>query len=225
LWSDNLSARRGVRSNISKARRQFFALGFSGCFLGFSNPLSAREVVETCVISILLYGAENWILDEACLELLEHFQTEIGRRILKLSKFHSQLSVRIGLSWPSITSRILSQKLSFLCRPPMMTPLPSKPLTLLSVRMRTTSLIKQCIFLDSKLKTNFTTLTLSDIGSARASQKVMKKSISSTVTAIGSWPPSISLETDVVVCVIVLYLRILAFFSRTYLRTILPQVF
>ena len=54
LWSDNLSARRGVRSNISKARRQFFALGSSGCFLGFSNPLSAGEVVETCVIPTLL---------------------------------------------------------------------------------------------------------------------------------------------------------------------------
>ena len=68
-WSDNLSARRRVQSNISKARRQFFDLSSSGCFLDFSSPLSAREVVETCVIPTLLYGTENWILDEACLEL------------------------------------------------------------------------------------------------------------------------------------------------------------
>ena len=46
LWSHNLSAREGVKSNINKARRQFFALGSSGCFLGHSNPLSAREVIE-----------------------------------------------------------------------------------------------------------------------------------------------------------------------------------
>ena len=45
--------------------------------------------------------------------------------------------------------------------------------------MHTTSLINQCIFLDSKLKTNFTALILSDIGSTSASLKVMKKSISS----------------------------------------------
>ena len=47
--------------------------------------------METCVISTLLYGAENWVLDESCLELLENFQAEIGRRILKLSKYHSSL--------------------------------------------------------------------------------------------------------------------------------------
>ena len=90
-----------------RARRQFFALGSAGGFLGHSNPLSAREVFETCVIPTLLYGAENWILDDGCLELLERFQAEIGRRILKLSRYHSGLAVRIGLSLPSMTSRVL----------------------------------------------------------------------------------------------------------------------
>ena len=51
------------------------------------------------------YGAENWILGEACLELLESFKPKSVLGSLK-SKFHSQLSVRIGLSWPSISSRI-----------------------------------------------------------------------------------------------------------------------
>ena len=169
----------GVRSNISKARRQFFALGSSGCFLGFSNPLSAREVVETCMIPTLLYGAENWILDEACLELMESFRAEIGRRILKVSKFHSQLSVRICLFWPSITSRILKQKLSFLCRLLTSDDDSIATRTFVSQNAYNLSLVKQCIFLDSKLKTNFTALILSDIGSASASLKVMKKFISS----------------------------------------------
>jgi len=151
--------------------------------LGLSNPLSAREVVETCVIPTLLYGADNWILDKACLELLESFQADIGHRILKLSKLHSQLSVHIGLSWPSITSRILMQNLSFLCR--LLTSDDDSIAihtfnTFVSQSAHNLSLVKQCIFLDSKLKTNFTTLILSDTGSARACLKVMKKSISST---------------------------------------------
>jgi len=94
-WSDNLSARQGVRSNIIKARRQFIALGSSGCFLGFSNPLSAREVVETCVIPTLLNEAENWILDEACLELLESFRLKlvVGYSNSQLTAISSHWSV------------------------------------------------------------------------------------------------------------------------------------
>jgi hypothetical protein len=87
LWSSTLSAKPGIEHNINKARKQF-----SGCFLGYSNPLSAREIVESCVIPTLLYGAENWIIDETSLNLLEWFQAELGRRILKLSKHHSMLS-------------------------------------------------------------------------------------------------------------------------------------
>ena len=58
----------------------------------------------------------------------------------------------------------------------MMTPSPPEHLTLLLVRMPTTSLSLNS--LDSKLKTNFTAQILSDIGSASASLKAMKKSIS-----------------------------------------------
>ena len=90
-WSHSLSARHGVEENIAKARRQFFALGASGCFLGHSNPLTSSAMVETCVMPTLLYGAENWSLDLPTLDLLERFQAEIGRRILKLSRYHSKL--------------------------------------------------------------------------------------------------------------------------------------
>ena len=78
-----------------------------------SNPLSAKEVFETCVIPTLLYGAEDWILDEGCLELLERFQAEIRRRILKFW-YHSGLAVQIGLSLPSVTTRVLIRKISYL---------------------------------------------------------------------------------------------------------------
>ena len=42
------------------------------------------------------------------------FQGEIGRRILRLSKFHSTLATRVALKWPSITARILIRKLNLL---------------------------------------------------------------------------------------------------------------
>ena len=55
LWSSSLSAKTSIEHNITKARKQFLALGSSGCFLGYSNPISAREIVESCVIPTLLY--------------------------------------------------------------------------------------------------------------------------------------------------------------------------
>ena len=184
MWSHNLSAKQGIKLNINKARRQFFALGSSGCFLGHSNPLSAREVVETCVIPTLLYGAENWSLDEGCLELLENFQAEIGRRILKLSRFHSSLAVRIGLSLPSITSRILIQKLTYLSH--LLSSDDDDSIatrtfkTIASQNVYNLSLVMQCIFLDSKLKTNCTAQILNDLTYASSSLRAMKKIIAST---------------------------------------------
>ena len=82
LWHKSLSTRPAVEQNIAKARRQFFALGSTGCYLGQSNPLSARTVVETCILPTLCYGAENWILDDISLDLLNRFQSELGKRIL-----------------------------------------------------------------------------------------------------------------------------------------------
>ena len=69
LWQKSFSARPAVEQNIAKARRQFFAFESTGCYLGQSNPLSARTVVETCILPTL-YGAENWILDDISLDLL-----------------------------------------------------------------------------------------------------------------------------------------------------------
>ena len=40
-------------------------------------------IIDKCVMAILLYGAENWLL----VATLESFQAELGKRILTLSKF------------------------------------------------------------------------------------------------------------------------------------------
>ena len=68
------------------------------------------------MIPTLLYGCENWVLSDANITILEAFQGEISRRILRLSKSHSLLSTRIALQLQSIASRILSHKLSLLHR-------------------------------------------------------------------------------------------------------------
>ena len=180
LWSDSLSCKPGVKENISRARKQFFALGASGCFLGYSNPLSAREIIEVCVFPTLLYGAENWILDESSLNLLECFQAELGRRVLKLSKFHSRLSVLVGLSWPSMTARVFLRKLSFLCRL-----LSANDDSIAHQTFRTIagkdvyslSLVKQCVFLDSCLGSDATACILNDPDNAKASFNNLKKTI------------------------------------------------
>ena len=83
-WQSNLSASKSINENIKKARKAYFALGSLGAFNGDLNPLSSRSIFETCVLPVLLYGCETWLLDKSNLVVLEKFQCEIGRRILHL---------------------------------------------------------------------------------------------------------------------------------------------
>lgn len=58
-------------------------------FHGHLNPLSALSIYKSCVLPVLLYGCENWLLDLSSLKLLESFQYEIGHKIRKLPKCYS----------------------------------------------------------------------------------------------------------------------------------------
>ena len=51
-----------MEENIKKERRSFFHYGALGDFQGDLNPLSTGSVLETCVMPVLMYGSENWIL-------------------------------------------------------------------------------------------------------------------------------------------------------------------
>ena len=115
-WQHDLSPCRSVEENVAKARRAFFGLGSIGSFQGVLNPLTGLSVFEVFVIPILLYGCETWILTPALLSKLEKLQSEIGKRILKLSKFHADLAPIIGLHLPSIKARIAIRKLRFLTK-------------------------------------------------------------------------------------------------------------
>ncbi len=41
-----------------------------GVFQGSLNPLSSTSAIDCCVIPVLLYGAENWILTPALIDRL-----------------------------------------------------------------------------------------------------------------------------------------------------------
>ena len=64
---------------------------------------------------IFSYMAVNtWLLNSTTLLLLDQFQNEIGRRILKLQKNASGKVTRLCLNFKSMACRILLRKLSFL---------------------------------------------------------------------------------------------------------------
>ena len=116
-WSHNLSALRSVQENIIKARKTFLLLGVSKLSREISiRYRSAISVFESCVLSILLYGCETWLLDSSTIQLLECFQLEIGRRILKLPKWFSGTVIRICLSLPSIVYRVFLRKIKYLAK-------------------------------------------------------------------------------------------------------------
>ena len=180
MWSKSLSARAAVENNIARACRQFFALESTCSYLGHSNPLSARIVVETCVIPTLLYGAENWILVDTSLNLLEMFQAVIGRRILRLSRFHSQYSVLVAMSWPSMVTRTLKLKLGFLfylLASEDDNIASSTFHTLASQDVYSLGIVQQCFMLDSKIGTQSVATILNTKIHSKTLLKGIKKDI------------------------------------------------
>ena len=113
-WCSNSSSRKSVEEHICKARRAFFANGDLGAFHGLLNPLSSRSLVESCVLPILMYGAEAWCINASLLSKLESFQSEIGKKILRLSKFTTNHVPLMALNWATMRCRCLCTKLSFL---------------------------------------------------------------------------------------------------------------
>ena len=87
-WRKDLLATKCVEDNIQKARKAFFSFGSIGVFLG-QPQLSSASVIETCVMPILLYGSENWILTPELMKGLESFQGELAKRVLCWAKNHA----------------------------------------------------------------------------------------------------------------------------------------
>ena len=93
-----------IRKHL-KARRVFFHYGSIGVFQGDISPLSSRSVMECCVMPILMYGSEKWILTEVLIDKLEAFQGELVKRVLKWPKHHSNTAAITALEMPTMRSR------------------------------------------------------------------------------------------------------------------------
>ena len=61
---------------------------------------------------VLMYGSENWILKERCIDLLVSFLGEIAKRALQWPKHFSVGLLTTGLE--DMHSRLLTRKLGFL---------------------------------------------------------------------------------------------------------------
>ena len=133
-----------------------------GAFHGLLNPLLSRSLIEACIIPVLMYGSESWILNSSLLAMLESFQSEIGKRTLKLSKYTASSIPLLVLNWPSICARLLCNKLSFLDN---VYNGDSKSLSTQAFRslaasdVMSMSIVKQCQFLDQVQGTEFTSVT------------------------------------------------------------------
>ena len=68
-----------------------------------------HSLVETCVLPIDVWF---WILSEGDLKLLEAFQGEMVKQILKLPKHFSNTATVTTLDWPSMRVRQLLKKIT-----------------------------------------------------------------------------------------------------------------
>ena len=72
------------------------------------------SVINTCVMPILLYGCENWILTEMSVQKLESFLGWMAKKALKWPLHFSNTAALVVLGLETMKSRILIRKLCFL---------------------------------------------------------------------------------------------------------------
>ena len=90
----------------------FFQVQYSRVsFQGDINPLSTKSVIDTCVMPVLLYGCDNWILTEKSVQLLESFLGWMAKRALKWPQHLSTTAALVSLGMETVKSRILIRKL------------------------------------------------------------------------------------------------------------------
>ena len=146
-----------------KARKSFFTYGSMGVFQGDLSPLSGRSVVETCILPILLYGAENWCLSQNSIQALDSFLGELSKRLLKLPIWYSNTPASIVIALGSASPLCLNRKLNFLKKissDDNSETVSSRTLASLSDDVDSICLVRECRDLEQYFHSNFTSAIL-----------------------------------------------------------------
>ena len=158
LWDSSLPSKTSIMERINKACSAFFSRGELGAFHGLLNPLSSHSLIECCIIPVLMYGSESWVLNSTHLSKLESFQAELSKRMLKLPKHTSNTIPLLVLNWPLMCARILCSKLAFLQSvivDEATDSLRSRVFSSIAASgVWSMSIVKQCKFLEEKLISN-----------------------------------------------------------------------
>ena len=162
LWNSNLSSLSMIQDRIKKARRAFFQFGSIYAFQGCLSPLSSSSIVQCCVYPVLFYGIENWVMSAESLKILECFQGELAKRILKLPKWYSNSAACVMLGWNSMHSNCTIRKLRFLHR--VITNKESlcyRAYSAMVDDVEALSIVRECRELEERYNSNFATQILS----------------------------------------------------------------
>ena len=109
----------------------------SEVFGGLLNPLSGKAIFEICVLPVLLYGGENWLLNTL---------------LYKLEKYHSTISCTILLQWPSMTAQLLINKLCYILQLRALEGTGNMDASLFQAfDSNNRSLVRECYFLEDQL--------------------------------------------------------------------------
>ena len=160
-WRQDLSSLPMIQDRIQRARKAFFQFGSAYAFQGKLSPISSCSIVETCVLPILLYGVENWIMSAESIKMLECFQGEVAKRILQLPKWYSNTAAIVALGWSSLHATCTIRKLRFLHR--VMANEESichRTFAAMVDDVEALSLVKECRELEERYKSSFTSQIL-----------------------------------------------------------------
>ena len=175
-----------LKNVFARHAELFFANGDLGAFHGLLNPLSSRSLVESCVMPVLMYGAEAWCINASLLSKLGSFQSEVGKKILRLPKFTANQVPLLALDCPTMRCRclcaIFSSEQSTLSTEVFNT------LTFSSVE--STLLINQCRLLEQPYTQKFTdeVLTNPDVVLGSLKKQILRADCSLVLSEANTHP-------------------------------------
>ena len=150
-----------------------------GLFQGQLSPVSGKSVVDTCILPVLLYGAENWCLTPNSIQMLNSFLGELSKRLLKLPQWYCNTPASIVVGLRTARALCLVRKLKFLGKITALEnsdTLSAQTLLSLSDDISSICLVHECRELEQYFGTDFTSALLTQDAGSRPCHHNIKKS-------------------------------------------------